>query len=141
MELKDFPLFSEELLTLSSKEDLSGFKSGHKVQFQPYDDDWMVIQGDARVIVSCSPVDRVMFERLVQRDQVQWLLTTIRKGQLLVQYCVPVEVSPMELELGLDELILDDLYGKQEIVERDVALACRWFESQFVVDEIGRAHV
>ncbi|WP_138441367.1 DEAD/DEAH box helicase [Marinobacter alexandrii] len=137
MELKDFPLFSEDLLTLTSKEDLSGFQSGHKVQFQPYDDDWMAIQGDARVVISCSPVDRVLFERLAQRDQVQWLLTTTRKGQLLVQYCAPVEVSPMGLELGLDELILDDLYGKQEIVERNVDLACRWFESQFVVDAEG----
>lgn len=137
MELKDFPLFSEDLLTLTSKEDLSGFQSGHKVQFQAYDDDWMAIQGDARVVISCSPVDRVLFERLAQRDQVQWLLTTTRKGQLLVQYCAPVEVSPMGLELGLDELILDDLYGKQEIGERDVDLACRWFESQFVVDAEG----
>lgn len=134
MELKDFPLFSEDLLTLSSKEDLSGFQTGQKVLFQPYDDDWMAIQGDVRVIVSCSPVDRILFERLAQRDQVQWLLTTTRKGQLLVQYCAPVEIAPMGLELGLDELILDDLYGKQEIGERDIDLASRWFESHFVVD-------
>ncbi|MBJ6137949.1 DEAD/DEAH box helicase [Marinobacter litoralis] len=134
MELKDFPLFSEDLLTLSSKEDLSGFQAGQKILFQPYDDDWMAIQGDVRVIVGCSPVDRILFERLAQRDQVQWLLTTTRKGQLLVQYCAPVEIAPMGLELGLDELILDDLYGKQEIGDKDVDLACRWFESHFVVD-------
>ena len=134
MELKDFPLFSEDLLTLSSKEDLRGFQAGQRILFQPYDDDWMAVQGDARVIVSCNPVDRILFERLAQRDQVQWLLTTTRKGQLLVQYCAPVEIAPMGLELGLDELILDDLYGKQEIGEKDVDLACRWFESHFVVD-------
>ena len=137
MELKDFPLFSEDLLTLSSKEDLSGFRAGQRIQFQPYDDDWMAIQGDACVIISCSPVDRVLFERLALRDQVQWLLTTTRKGQLHVQYCAPVEVSAMGLELGLDELIIDDLYGKQEIVEKDIDLACRWFESRFVVDAEG----
>lgn len=69
MEFKDFPLFSEDLLTLSSKEDLSGFQAGQKILFQPYDDDWMAIQGDVRVIVGCSPVDRTLFERLAQRDR------------------------------------------------------------------------
>jgi hypothetical protein len=102
MELKEFPLFSEDLLTLTSQEDLSGVRAGRAIQFQPYGDDWMAVQGDARVIVNCNPADRVLFERLVQRDQVRWLLTTTRKGQLLVQYCAPVEVSIMGLEFGID---------------------------------------
>lgn len=134
MEFKDFPLLSEDLLTLSSKEDLRGFQAGQRILFQPYDDDWMAVQGDARVIVSCSPVDRVLFERLAQRDQVQWLLTTTRKGQLLVQYCAPVEIAPMGLELGLDELILEYLSSNEQIGEKNIGLACRWFESHFVVD-------
>ncbi|WNL42739.1 AAA domain-containing protein [Halomonas sp. PAMB 3264] len=137
MNFKDFPLFSEDLLTLTSKEDMSRFRPGHKIQLQPYSDNWMAVQGDARVIVNCNPVDRILFERLAQRDQVQWLLTTTRKGQLLVQYCAPVEVTPMDLELGLDELIVEDLYSKREIGGNNIELACRWFESQFVVDAEG----
>jgi hypothetical protein len=137
MELKDFPLFSEDLLTLTSQEELSGFESGRAIQFQPYGDDWMATQGDVRVIVNCSPVDRVLFERLVLRDQVRWLLTTKRKGQLLAQYCAPVEISHMGLEIGIDELIIEDLYGKQEIRGKDIDLACSWFASRFVVDAEG----
>jgi DNA polymerase III delta prime subunit len=134
MELKEFPLFSEDLLTLTSQEDLSGVRAGRAIQFQPYGDDWMAVQGDARVIVNCNPADRVLFERLVQRDQVRWLLTTTRKGQLLVQYCAPVEVSIMGLEFGIDEQIIEDLHGKQEIDEKDIDLACSWFASHFVVE-------
>ncbi|ELN4703286.1 hypothetical protein RZ740_004806, partial [Escherichia coli] len=45
----------------------------------------------------------------------------------------PVEVSAMRLELGVDELIADDLYGKQEIADNSIDLACRWFVDQFLV--------
>tara|TARA_R110001592_G_scaffold272527_1_gene539320 strand:- start:5755 stop:9150 length:3396 start_codon:yes stop_codon:yes gene_type:complete len=133
MELKDFPLFSEDLLTLTSQEDLNDFRAGSAIQFQPYGDEWMAAQGDARVIINCSPADRVLFERLVQRDQVRWLLTTKHKGKLSVQYCAPVEISQMGLDIGIDELIIEDLYGKQEIPEKDIGLACSWVASQFVV--------
>ena len=134
MELKELPLFSEDLLTLTSQEELSAFRTGLAIQFQAYGDEWMAVQGDVRVTANTSPTDRVLFERLVLRDQVKWLLTAKQKGQLLVQYCAPVEVSHMGLEIGVDELIVEDLYAKQEIPGKDISQACDWLAQHFVVE-------
>lgn len=134
MELKELPLFSEDLLTLTSQEELSAFRTGLAIQFQAYGDEWMAVQGNVRVTVNTSPTDRVLFERLLLRDQVKWLLTAKQKGQLLVQYCAPVEVSHMGLEMGVDELIVEDLFAKQEIPGKDISQACDWLAQHFVVE-------
>lgn len=133
MEFKDFPLLSEDVLALSSDELIDGFQAGQVIFLQSYQDEWLAIQGDLRVRVSCAPAGHGLFSRLVMRDQSRWLLTSKQSGQLLVQYCAPVEVSAMQLELGVDELIADDLYGKQEIADKSIELACRWFVEQFLV--------
>lgn len=137
MELKDFPLFSEDLLALSTDEGIDGFREGQAITIQPYQDMWMVAQGDSRVVITCAPSEHGLFSRLALRDQVRWLLTTKRKGQLLVQYCAPVEVSAMQLELGVDELIAEDLYAKQEIADNNIELACSWFAEHFLVQRLA----
>jgi hypothetical protein len=133
MELKNFPMLSEDLLALSTDEPIDGFQAGQSIFIQTYQDEWMAVQGDSRVKVNCSPADHGLFSSLALRDQTRWLLTTKQSGKLQVQYCAPVEVSPMQLELGIDELIADDLYGKQEIADKSIDLACRWFTEQFLV--------
>lgn len=133
MEFKDFPLLSEDVLALSTDEHINGFQAGQAILLQSYQDEWLAIQGDSRARVNCAPADHGLFSRLVMRDQSRWLLTSKQGGKLLVQYCAPVEVSAMQLELGIDELIADDLYGKQEIADKSIDLACRWFAEQFLV--------
>ncbi|MCY1265471.1 putative DNA helicase [compost metagenome] len=133
MELKDFPMLSEDVLALSTDERIDGFLAGQAISLQSYQDEWLAVQGDSRVRVNCAPADHGLFSRLVMRDQSRWLLTSKQGGKLLVQYCAPVEVSAMQLELGIDELIADDLYGKQEIADKSIDLACRWFAEQFLV--------
>ncbi|WP_178081690.1 DEAD/DEAH box helicase [Pseudomonas sp. FFUP_PS_473] len=133
MELKDFPMLSEDVLALSTDERIDGFLAGQAIFLQSYQDDWLVVQEDSRVRVNCAPADHGLFSRLVMRDQSRWLLTSKQGSKLLVQYCAPVEVSAMQLELGVDELIADDLYSKQEIADKSVDLACRWFAEQFLV--------
>lgn len=137
MELKDFPLFSEDLLALTTDEGIDAFRDGQAITIQPYQDMWMVAQGDSRVVVTCAPSELGLFSHLVLRDQVRWLLTTKCKGQLLVQYCAPVEVSTMQLELGVDELIAEDLYAKQEIVDKNIESACRWFADHFLMQGLA----
>ncbi|GJN55079.1 DEAD/DEAH box helicase [Pseudomonas tohonis] len=133
MELKDFPMLSEDVLALFTDERIDGFLVGQAIFLQSYQDEWLAVQGDARIRVNCAPSDNGLFSRLVLRDQVRWLLTSTQGDKLLVQYCAPVEVSAMRLELGVDELIADDLYGKQEIADNSIDLACRWFVDQFLV--------
>lgn len=133
MELKDFPMLSEDVLALSTDEHIDGFQAGQAIFLQSYQDEWLAVQGDSRIRINCAPADHGLFSRLVLRDQVRWLLTSKQGGKLLVQYCAPVEVSAMQLELGVDELIADDLYSKQEIADKSIDLACRWFAEQFLV--------
>jgi hypothetical protein len=133
MELKDFPMLSEDVLALSTDERIDGFRAGQAIFLQSYQDEWLAVQGDSRIRINCAPADHGLFSRLVLRDQVRWLLTSKQGGKLLVQYCAPVEVSAMQLELGVDELIADDLYSKQEIADKSTDLACRWFAEQFLV--------
>ncbi|OXT66102.1 hypothetical protein CF344_17870 [Pseudomonas aeruginosa] len=126
-------MLSEDVLALFTDERIDGFLVGQAIFLQSYQDEWLAVQGDARIRVNCAPSDNGLFSRLVLRDQVRWLLTSTQGDKLLVQYCAPVEVSAMRLELGVDELIADDLYGKQEIADNSIDLACRWFVDQFLV--------
>ncbi|MBW8455861.1 MAG: AAA family ATPase [Pseudomonas sp.] len=134
MELKDFPMLSEDVLVLSTDERIDRFQIGQAIFIQAYQDEWLAVQGDERVKVSCSSADQDLFSRLALRDQVRWLLTSKQgSNRLLLQYCAPVEVSAMQLEMGVDELIADDLFSKQEIADKNIDLACRWLADQFLV--------
>lgn len=136
MEIKDFPLFSEDLIALTTNDDLSLLESGQAVHIHPYESyerAWILQQGDTRVVVDCNPTDSVNFERLVLRDQTRWILTAKKKKQLFIQYCMPVEVRDYSLDIGIDDLIADDLYSKQEIKEKDIGQACAWLEEHFLV--------
>lgn len=133
MEFKDFPMLSEDVLTLSTDESIDALQAGQAILLQSYQDEWLAAQGDARIRVKCSVADHGLLTSLVLRDQTRWLLTSKRGGKLLVQYCAPVEVSAMQLELGVDELLVDELYSRQEIADNSIDLACRWFAEQFLV--------
>lgn len=133
MEFKDFPMLSEDVLTLSTDERIDTLQAGQAIFLQSYQDEWLVAQGDARIRAKCSAADHGLLTSLVLRDQTRWLLTSKRGGKLLVQYCAPVEVSAIQLELGVDELLADELYTRQEIADNSIELACRWFAEQFLV--------
>lgn len=137
MEFKDFPMLSADVLALKSSESLDGFKAGQAIQLLPYQDDWLAVQEDQQVRVTCVESDQSLFGLLVRRDQTRWLMTAKQSGKLLVQYCAPVEVSPMQCELGVDELIAEDLYNKQEIADKQIDLACQWLMDTFVVSDVA----
>nr|EKW1690681.1 hypothetical protein [Pseudomonas aeruginosa] len=127
-------MLSEDVLILSTDERIDRFQIGQAIFIQAYQDEWLAVQGDERVKVSCSSADQDLFSRLALRDQVRWLLTSKQgSNRLLLQYCAPVEVSAMQLEIGVDELIADDLFSKQEIADKNIDLACRWLADQFLV--------
>ncbi|WP_348687863.1 DEAD/DEAH box helicase [Aeromonas bestiarum] len=133
MKIHDFPLMSEDILSLKTDEATAELLARQAITFQAYGEGWLAVQGDRCLSVRCAHADRELFSRLVMRDQVRWLLTDKAIGGLQVQYCTPVEVTPMQLELGIDEQIADDLFARQQIASRDIELACRWFSEKFVV--------
>ncbi|MEQ6699198.1 hypothetical protein V4W74_24080, partial [Pseudomonas aeruginosa] len=115
MEFKDFPMLSADVLALSTDESVDALQDGQAIFLQRYQDDWLAVQGDVRIRVNCAKADAEIFGRLALRDQTRWLLTGTKKNKLLVQYCAPVEVTAMQLELGVDELLAEDLHAKREI--------------------------
>ncbi|MBF7728604.1 DEAD/DEAH box helicase [Pseudomonas sp. N040] len=144
MELKEFPMLSVDVLALSTKESIDGFLTGQPISLQSYQDEWLAVQGNESIKVKCSAVTQDLFSRLVLRDQVRWLLTskenTKQSSKLLVQYCAPVEVTAMQLEIGVDELIADDLYSKHEIRDKNLASACQWLTDQFLVSGLAEGN-
>src|SRR5690606_32850977 len=133
MEFKDFPMLSADVLVLKSDESVDGFQAGQAIQLLAYQDVWLAGQGHQRVRVRCAASDESLFPLLALRDQTRWLLNDKQSAKLLVQYCAPVEVSPMQCELGVDELNAEDLYNKQEIADNKIDLACQWLADNFVV--------
>lgn len=133
MELKDFPLFSKDILILTTDEDINSLSVGQAVSLQTYQDAWLLCQDDVQVVVHCELADQELLSRLILRDQTRWLLTSTRKGQLLLQYAMPVEVSSLAFELGVDELLAEDLYDKHETKDNTIASACQWFAEVFLV--------
>ena len=133
MNLQDFAFFSADVLSLSTTEDTSELRVSEALTVQRYQDDWMVVQGDERVLVTCNPAHSALLATLAVRDQVRWMLTACKKNRLQVQYCAPAEVLSTGLELRVDGLIAESLYAHQEISQDSVVQACDWMHEQFVV--------
>ncbi|MGB1091916.1 MAG: hypothetical protein ACPGYX_07315, partial [Oceanobacter sp.] len=133
MKLNEFPYFATDLINLRSSEDLSGLQENQSVSLMPYSDGWMLKQGVEHIQVSCPAQDRPFLTSLTLRDQTRWMLAQAEKNTLQLQYLAPVEVTPLDLQLGVDGLISDDLFTKQEIRENNIELACQWLQEHFVV--------
>jgi len=133
MNLQEFPLFCADVLSLSTNEETQSLRVNEAITVQRYQDDWLVVQGDERIVVTCNPSQSTLFGPLASRDQVRWMLAACKKNQLQVQYCAPADVSAMNLEFRVDGLIADSLYTHQEIGQNDVEQACQWMQEQFVV--------
>lgn len=135
MQLNEFPYLAPDLINLQAAEEISGLQENQPVQLQTYDDSWLLQQGNVIVRVDCSKQDRSLLTSLVLRDQTRWHLANLQlnKKSLHLRYLVPVEVQTLDLQLGIDGLISDDLFTKSEIRENDIEQACQWLYKHFVV--------
>ena len=136
MELKTYPFLNADLLTLSSDEDLSRFVIHRPVKLMEYQGELLIVQGDIQAVANCSVIDIAKIIPLIRRDQVRWLLSIIKGNNLMLQYCMPVEITEMPIEIGIDPLIADDLFSKQEIATKDIGLACSWMAETFLVTDM-----
>lgn len=136
MEFKAYPFLNADLLTLNSDEDLSKFVIHRPVKLMEYQGELLIVQGDIQAVANCSVIETAKIIPLIRRDQVRWLLSMIRGNNLMLQYCMPVEITEMPIEIGIDSLIADDLFSKQEIGAKDIALACKWMAETFLVSDM-----
>ena len=135
MQLYEFPYFAPDLINLEASEDISGLQENQPVQLQTYGDGWLLQQGTKIIPVSSNKQDNPLLASLVLRDQTQWLLAQVQtnNNRLQLQYLAPAEVQQLDLQLGVDGLISDDLYTKIEIHENSIEQACQWLHEHFVV--------
>lgn len=135
MQLSEFPYFAPDLINLQASEIIDGLQENQPVQLQTYDEGWLLQQGDQIIPVFCSKPDTPLLTSLVLRDQTQWLLAQVQTAnkRLQLQYLAPVEVQKLDLQLGVDSLISDDLFTKNEISENNIKEACQWLHHHFVV--------
>ena len=132
MKLNEFPYFSHDLINLKSDEDLTSLNVNQAVELIEYNGDWLLQQGAECLAVTCSKLDRPLFATLVNRDQTQWMLAQKQNKTLQLQYLAPVEMTNLDIELGIDGLVSDDLFTKNEIPENTIELACDWVAENFV---------
>ncbi|MGB2221971.1 DEAD/DEAH box helicase [Neptunomonas sp.] len=136
MQLKDFPYFASDLINLTSDENLSRLQLNQPVQLIEYDDHWLLQQAGERIAVKCAKVGRPQLAGLIRRNQTRWMLVNVQKNNLQLQYLAPVEINELAIELGVDGLISDDLFTKNEISENSIELACQWLAECFVIDTV-----
>jgi DNA polymerase III delta prime subunit len=134
MRLNEFPYFAADLINLTSEENLSRLQADQPVKLFEYDDHWLLLQADERLSVTCAKVGRPQLTGLTKRDQTRWMLVHTQKNTLQLQYLAPVEITELDIELGVDGLIADDLFTKNEIGKNNIELACQWLTEHFVID-------
>lgn len=140
MEFKEYPFLSVDLLKFTTDEDISELAIHQPVQLLEYHEELLLVQEHIKRVVcyNKNDVDRIL--SLVRRDQVRWMLTAVQGKELMLQYCLPVELTEMPIEIGIDALITDDLFSKQQIVSKDLSLACTWMATTFLVPDMAEGN-
>ena len=135
MKLKEFPYFANDVINITSEENISRLRVNQSVQLFEYDDHWLLQQSEERVSVSCSKIDRPHLTSLTRRAQTRWMLANLnlQNNTLQLQYMAPVEINLLDLTLGVDGLISDDLFTKNEISENSIEAACQWLAEHFIL--------
>ena len=133
MKLHESPLLSVDLIALNSVEGTHELQAGEEVQFFWDMDQWFVRQGDIVKPVLVSQ-ESVMFEGLAGRHETIWLLRKKSAKQLWVQFLSPIERLALDIEIGVDSLVVEDLSRHSEIPQADMILACDWLAKEFFID-------
>lgn len=133
MKLHESPLFSVDLIALKCTESPRELLANEEAHFFWEMDQWFVQQGDTVKPVVPSQ-DTVMFEGLAGRPETIWLLRKKNANQLWLQFLSPIERLPLDVDLGVDALVVEDIYRHGEITEADMTKACEWLSQEFVLE-------
>lgn len=133
MKLHESPLLSVNLIALNCVEGTHELQVDEEVQFFWDVDQWFVRQGDiVKPVVTAQ--DTVMFEGLAGRSETIWLLRKKNAKQLWVQFLSPIERLALNIEIGVDALVVEDLSRQNEIPQADMILACDWLIQEFLLE-------
>ncbi|CCK76658.1 conserved hypothetical protein [Oleispira antarctica RB-8] len=136
MNFNDFPYFSDQLITLTSDEDLTTLNSNSVITLQRYNDEFLLVQGHIKVLVNCSSKELGLVTAMVDSIHTLWMLSHISNKQIHLLHVDPRGIKTSDLQLGTDQLITDDLYNKNEIPENSMEMACQWLNDTFILNII-----
>lgn len=136
MRLHEFPHLSKDLIRLESSEPSSTLAVEAEILLIPDGSSWLLTQSEQSIPV--KPVkDAALFKALASRRETLWLLRKREGRGLWLQSLNPIERLNMELCLGVDGLIVDDLLRNGEITSRDIGAALAWLKMEFLIEEPG----
>lgn len=139
MKLHEFPNLSTDIITLACTGDISRFRIQEEILFFLSAEMWHANQGQETVTAEVPRQETALFESLAGRQETLWILRKASGGKLHVQYLSAFERLKSGFDIGIDALVLEDLYKSGEISRKDVGLACDWLSNQFIVEgEIQR---
>jgi len=130
MKLTDFPHLSNETLLLECFEDISQLPSDVEVKLFKDNDD-LYLQYAEKIVLVHIPDANTRFELLLENPETLWLLCKKRTNQLFLQYLSAVESTPLTIDIGVSEKIVEDLLNKDLIPNPNMSSACNWLRHDF----------
>lgn len=133
MKLHESPLLSVDLISLNCPEGTQDLQAEEEAQFFWDADQWFVRQAGVMKPVAAAQ-NTVLFDGLAGRQETIWLLRKKTPKQIWVQFLSPIEAIPIDLQIGVDSLVLEELHRQNEIRDVDMALAFAWLSQEFKLE-------
>lgn len=133
MKLYELPSLASEMITLNCPEGTEALKQNEEILFFLDGDQWFGRQEETVKPVLASK-NATVFEGLAGRRETIWLLSRISGKQIYVQFLSPSERLDAEMALGVDASVVEFLHKAGEIIDSDMAQACRWLASEFLIE-------
>lgn len=132
MQLKDFPLFSRELIRFDCTESVAGWMPGELVEIYRLDEGYQIRQGD-QVCYAEASQKKAKVDLLVARDSTMWIVARCQSTTLQLQWLELIEQSELNVELAVNDDIVKYLAKRREIADADMQAALAWLEEHFIV--------
>lgn len=131
MELKDLPFWSSDLLELECDAEID-WRLFQDATLMTSLDGFLLSQGGDTSAI--KPLHRKeFFEFLQQRAGTQWLIARRSGTKIWVQWLECVDAVPIDLNIGVTEVIAEALFSRGLITQASVERAITWLETQFLV--------
>ena len=133
MNLHELPLLASDIIILECPEGKDRLTPNQEVGFFLDGDQWFIRQDATVKPVILPGKDKHFFEGLARRRETLWILTRVTKKQVFVTFLAPSERLDAGIQIGVDAEVLEILHRRGEIVQADMAKACAWLTSEFLV--------
>ncbi|GHT94628.1 hypothetical protein AGMMS49545_16230 [Betaproteobacteria bacterium] len=135
MKPSDFPFLSNELIPFVCDDLSMSWKKGEPVQLQANGDEYIIRQGDSVCAGTVATQFQHRTSSQVQRGLSLWVLREQHDKILQLQWLELVEQVRLDMAIGVNEKIAEDLAAKKEIPAAEVETAVAWLNEHFIAQE------